>query len=148
MFEEKNYCPSTNTTQCSEPVTPQTVEIDSCTDFISTSLDDLTPVSQGRIISLNVKLKNVCPQKRTAVAVMLTELDQNNVEYNRGLKTILVDAHSRPSCNDIQLECIYFAVPEELSLAEDCDGSGTTCSERHFRVRAFAHYVDITFDED
>ena len=33
--------------------------------------------SLGRILQLDVTVKNVCPNKRVALAVILTEVDQN-----------------------------------------------------------------------
>ena len=40
--------------------------------------------SQGRILQLDLTLKQVCPGKRVALAVILTEVDDNGQEHAGG----------------------------------------------------------------
>ena len=80
---------------------PVDVTIDSCEDSIVMDLGDTYRESQGRIVQLTVNIKNVCPQKRVALAVVLTEVDANGTEYPRGMKTITVPAHNAPTCRDV-----------------------------------------------
>ena len=73
--------------------------------------------SQGRILQLNFNLKNVCPGKRTVLGIILNELDPQGNEYQRGMKTVTVPAHSGPSCRDVLVKCVKFVLPEALSDA-------------------------------
>ena len=105
-------------------------------------LGDVFLESQGRIVQLNLTLKNVCPNKRVALGVVLTEVDDNGTEYPRGLKTFAIPAHSRPSCQDILVKCIKFVLPEELNVS----GNTTAmCNARNLKVRVIAHNIDTDF---
>ena len=55
----------------------------------------------GRLVQLDVTLRNVCPNKRGALAAILTEVDNAGMEYKRGLKTMVVPAHNRDTCRDV-----------------------------------------------
>lgn len=77
------------------------------------------------------------------MAVVLTELDDNNNEYKRGMKALTIPAHNHPSCRDIQVKCIKFVLPEDISLAGD---STSICPKRRFKARVIHHYIDNDFD--
>ena len=53
--------------------------------------------SQGRILQLDLTLKQVCPGKRGALAVILTEVDENGQEHARGMKTVTIPATISPT---------------------------------------------------
>lgn len=122
---------------------PVDVAIDGCEDSIVMDLGDTYLESQGRIVQLNVNIKNVCPHKRVALAVVLTEVDANGTEYPRGMKTITVPAHNAPTCRDVLVKCIKFVLPEDL------DVSGGTplamCNSRSLKARLIAHNIDTDF---
>lgn len=103
---------------------------------------DLALASLGRIVQVDVTLRNVCPRKRVALAALLYEVDTNGEEHKRGLKTITVPAHTRENCRDVVVRCIRFVVPEDL----DPDTSDSICGKRHFQARFIAHYIDHDFD--
>ena len=69
-------------------------------------LGDVYLESQGRIIQMDVTIKNVCPGKRVALAAILTEVDQDGIEHQRGMKSITIPAHSFPVCRDVLVKCI------------------------------------------
>ena len=46
-----------------------------CSDAVVVDLGDTYLESQGRILQLNTTIKHVCPGKRVALAVILTEVD-------------------------------------------------------------------------
>ena len=86
----------------------------------------------GRMVYLNVTLQSVCPTKRLAVAVQLTEVDPCGRELPRGTRFFTVPAQGGTVCRDLVLRCIRFVVPEEGSL----------CRSRCFRARIMANYLD------
>lgn len=61
---------------CPEPVE---VELTGCEDFVEFNAGDLALEDTGRILQLDINLLNVCPFRRVALAVVLTELDDNDV---------------------------------------------------------------------
>ncbi|MBB5264288.1 hypothetical protein HNP82_001399 [Catenibacillus scindens] len=62
--------------------------MEGCQDSLKLDLGDVYLESQGRIVQFDLTLKNICPGKRTALAVILTEIDTSGNEQQRGLKTI------------------------------------------------------------
>ena len=124
---------------------PATVDltVDGCTDTVEFDAGDLLMNSLGRIVQLDVTIRNVCPNRRVALAVMLNELDEFDAEHKRGLKTLIIPAHTRDGCRDVTVNCIKFVLPEDLDLSVD---SATICNERRFRARFIANYVDYDFE--
>lgn len=120
---------------------PVDFSIGSWQDSIVYNVGDISLESQGRILQLNFNLKNVCPGKRTALGIILNELDPQGNEYQRGMKTVTVPAHSGPSCRDVLVKCVKFVLPEDLNVS----GGRSLCSTRNFRVRVIAHSIDNDF---
>ena len=123
---------------------PVDVEFKGCEDTIEYDAGELNLESLGRIVQLDITLRRVCPNKRVALAVILTEVDDEGNEYKRGLKTITVPAHNRATCQDVTVRCVKFVLPEDLSVAESADGS--MCGGRSFKARFIAHYIDNEFE--
>lgn len=118
------------------------VSLQGCEDEIEFDAGDVLLESLGRIIKLDVTIPNVCPGRRVALAVILTEVDEEDNEFRRGMKTLVIPAHDAASCRDITVRCIRFVLPEEL------DESGSTdrlCDQRRFRARFLANYIDAGF---
>ena len=127
---------------CPEPIEGS---VEGCSDTVEFDAGDICMQSLGRIVELSVTLRNVCPNKRVALAVLLHEVDAYGDEHKRGLKTMTVPAHTRQGCRDVTVRCIRFVLPEDL----DVSGSDTAlCNERKFRARFIAHYIDNDFDCD
>ncbi len=122
---------------------PKDLSVDGCSDSVVVDMGDTYLQSLGRIVQLDVTIKNVCPGKRTALAVVLTEVDESGMEYQRGMKAMTIPAHNFPTCRDILVKCIKFVVPEDL----DVSGGGTQrlCNERNFRARFIAHNIDTDY---
>lgn len=120
-----------------EQNTSEVVSIGGCSDTVSCSMANVQPAAQGRMIEIGVRVRRVCPGKRTALGILLHELDENDAEYLRGMKTMTLPAHNESSCRDIVVEGMQFVLPEDVSLS--CDGS---CGERRFRIRTHVHYMD------
>lgn len=92
----------------------------------------------GRILSLGVRLKNICPGRRIALGVIVTEIIAG-IEYSRGFKAITVAAQQAPDsglCTKVIVKPIIFVFPEDVGPTPHI------CSERLFRVRLIAHYMD------
>ena len=125
---------------CPEPVD---LSVDGCADSVLVDMGDVQLESLGRIIQMDVTIKNVCPGKRVALAAILTEVDENGMEYQRGMKTFAIPAHNAPSCRDVLVKCIKFVVPEALSVADE--EIGAMCSPRQFKARFIAHNIDTDY---
>ena len=123
--------------KCPEPVD---VDVAGCQDSVLVDLGDVYLESQGRIIQMDVTIQNVCPGKRVALAAILTEVDQNGMEYQRGMKAFTIPAHSFPVCRDVLVKCVRFVVPEDLSVS-----GGTACSPRKFKARFLANQIDTDY---
>lgn len=122
---------------------PVNLEVEGCADAVLVDAGNTDLESQGRIIQLDVTIKNVCPGKRVALAAILTEVDENGTEYQRGMKAMTIPAHDEPSCRDVLVKCIKFVVPEDL----DVSGASTQamCNSRNFKARFIAHTIDTDF---
>lgn len=135
--------------ECENVITPEScptpidVTVDGCEDTIEFDAGDFGMESIGRILQLDITLKNICPQKRVALAVLLNEVDSVGIEHKRGMKTMTIPAHTRENCQDVIVRCIKFVLPEDLNV------SGTTdsiCNTRRFKARFIAHYIDNDFE--
>lgn len=125
---------------CPQPVN---IRIEGCEDAVVFDAGELDLSSLGRVLQVDVMLRHVCPHKRVALAVVLTEVDDKGVEYKRGLKTMTVPAHSRSTCQDVVVRCIKFVLPETLDTTRTPD---SICEKRNFKLRLIAHYIDSDFD--
>lgn len=123
--------------KCPEPVE---LTVEGCQDSVLVDLGDVSLASQGRIIQVDVTIKNVCPGKRVALAAILTEVDQDGMEYQRGMKAMTIPAHSAPVCRDVLVKCMKFVVPEDLSVS-----GGAMCSPRKWKVRFLANNIDTDY---
>lgn len=133
-------CENTITEKCPQPID---ITIGGCEDTLEFDAGDLLMDSLGRILQLDVTLKNICPNRRVAFAAIVTEVDDKCNEHKRGMKTIVIPAHSGSTCQDVTVRCIKFVLPEEL----DVRGSTTAlCDERKFKVRLLANYIDNDFE--
>ncbi|MGM9682106.1 MAG: VWA domain-containing protein, partial [Eubacteriales bacterium] len=130
------------TTQPEPCPTPVDVTIDGCRDSLEFNAGEIGMQSLGRILQLDVKLKNVCPHKRVALAVLLDEVDEHGNEYKRGMKVMTIPAHNKSSCHDITVRCIKFVLPEDLDVSGSTD---SICNKRKFKASFIAHYVDNDF---
>lgn len=119
---------------------PRNLTVEGCLDAVLIDMGNVSLESQGRIIQMDVTIKNVCPGKQVALAAILTEVDQNGMEHQRGMKAMTIPAHSFPTCRDVRVKCIKFVVPEDLSVS-----GGAMCSARNFKARFIAHNIDTDY---
>lgn len=132
-------CGTVITEPCPEPVA---ITVSGCNETVEIDAGDIVLGSLGRIVQLDVTLQNVCPNKRVALAVMLTETDAEGNEYQRGMKTLVIPAQGFESCRDVTVRCIKFVLPEELDASEP---DGVFCNTRTFNARILANYIDAGF---
>ncbi len=118
------------------------ITLQGCEDEIEFDAGDVLLEALGRILKLDVTIPGVCPGRQVALAVILTELDDEDNEFRRGMKTLVIPAHDAPSCRDITVRCIRFVLPEELDVSGD---ETRLCDQRRFRVRFVANYIDAGF---
>ena len=118
---------------------PMAVTAEHCKDAVQATVPDAQILSLGRLVQLDVVLKNICPGKRVSATVLLTETDAAGMEQTRAMKHILLPAQTGTACADVTLRCIQFSVPEALDLTGQPD---SICNERKFNVRVIANYVD------
>lgn len=111
-------------------------------DTVEFDAGEIGMESLGRILQLDVTVKNVCPNKRVALAVILTEVDEHGTEYKRGMKTMTIPAHTGSGCHDVMVRCIKFVLPENLDVSGSTD---SMCNRRNFKARMIAHYIDDGF---
>lgn len=119
-----------------EGTVSEVIAIEDCSDTVSCSILNVSP-NRGRMIEIGVRVRRVCPGRRTALGILLYELDGSGVEQLRGMRAMTIPAHSEPSCRDVVVEGIRFVLPEDVASA----GNGS-CGKRRFRVRIHAHYID------
>ncbi len=122
---------------------PVNFSMDSCQDSMTLDLGDTYLESQGRIVQFDLTLKNICPGKRTALAVFLTETDPAGNQLQRGMKAMTIPAHNAPGCRDLHVKCIKFILPEDTDTL--AAAAPTMCRRRNFQVRFFAHSIDTDF---
>ena len=112
------------------------ITLEGCQDYVIYDAGELPLSDTGRILNMEVSLLAVCPGKRVALAVILTEEDPEGMLLPRGMKTFTIPAHSLPQCSDVHVTCIHFVLPEsETSL----------CQPRTLRAQFMAHYIDYDY---
>lgn len=124
---------------CPKPID---IAVGGCEDTVYYDLGDVYLESTGRILQLDLTLKNVCPKKRVALCVMLDEVDSEGNEYKRGMKTFTIPAHYFKICKDIEIRCIRFILPDDISVA----ARASMCCSRSFRAKVMANYIDYSFE--
>ena len=122
--------------------TATSFQVDGCADSTVINGNDTTIKDLGRIVQVDVPIKNVCPNKRLAVGVILTEIDSGNIEHNRGMKTLLIPPIESTKCENIIIKCVSFVVPEALDTTGNVDA---LCNSRDFKARVLVNYVDTDF---
>lgn len=144
-----NFPDPTVTVSCDVVVNPENcptpidLAVEGCSDSIVIDMGNAYLESLGRIVQMDVTVKNVCPGKRTALAVVLTEVDEHGMEYQRGMKAMTIPAHNHPTCRDILVKCIKFVLPEDLDVSSGIPQA--ICNRRNFKARFIAHYIDTDY---
>ena len=124
---------------CPEPVD---LTVTGCDGTIVFDAGELTMESLGRIVEVDVTLRNVCPNRRVALAAILTEVDDEGDEHERGMKIMTIPAHTAERCRDVAVRCIKFILPQNL---DGCGEPVAMCQPRDLRVRVLSHYNDGVF---
>ena len=118
------------------------VTSDPCSDLIVLDAGQITMENLGRILETNITIKNVCPNRDVALAIIVSELDATGNSYSRGMKTMLIPAHTGTTCRDVEIKCIKFVLPEALDITGD---PTSLCNERKFKVNYIVNYIDTDY---
>lgn len=118
------------------------IPVSGCEELVEFDAGDLELSALGRIVELNVTLDRVCPGRRVALAAILSEVDSNGEEHQRGMKIFTIPAHSGAQCRNVAVRCIRFVLPELEEASGECT---CTCRDKELRVRFLANYVDSGF---
>lgn len=110
------------------------VYYEACDEHQPCHLGETEMITTGRLMDVDLTLKNVCPGRRVALGVTVHERDSQGREYARGFKAVTVPAHQQKTCADVDAPTLRFILPEDLRTEN--------CGRRHFIVRATTHYVD------
>ena len=105
-------------------------------DSLGVDAGEIALDSVGRILQVDVTVKDVCPDRRVSLAMILTEVDDKGEKETKGVKVLTIPAHQEMGCRDVLVRCVRFAEPE--------DGANL-CATRKFQVQTFAHYMDSDF---
>ena len=122
---------------------PVDITVSGCEDTVKIDAGDISMGSLGRIVQLDVTLKNVCPGKRVALAVLLNEIDPCCEPQKRGIKFFTIPAHTGTTCRDITVRCIRFVLPEELDPSGEPE---VMCNSRNLQAQFIANYIDNDFE--
>ncbi len=114
------------------------VRFRNCDEVKGTQLAAMEPERGGKVLYVDMTLRNVCPCRRVAVGYHVSELDDAGGEHSRGFKTLTVAPHYNSRACDVQVPRVRFLLPEMGSGEEGCRSDGS----RRFIVRAEAHYAD------
>ena len=133
-------CGVPQTEGCPEPVD---VAMTGCQDVMVVDLGDTFLQSQGRILQLSVRIRDVCPDRRVALAMIVHEVDENGLEHPRGMKAMTIPAHTNTTCQDLAVNCVKFILPEDLDVSGGT--SVAMCNQRNLKVRVLAHYIDTDY---
>ena len=116
---------------------PKEIWLDHCKDFIEVNAGDVYLHSQGRLLEIETTIKHVCPDKRVALAIAVSEEDEYKKEHSLGTKFLTIPAHHEKECKDIHVKCIPFVLPEE-----NCRCDMGMCQNRKIKIRVFANTID------
>lgn len=116
--------------------------VEGCSDALVFTEGEVLLSSLGRIVETDVTIRNVCPGKRVALALLLYEVTDEGLELSRGVKTMEIPAHDEESCRDVIVQCVKFVLPETLDTAGT---PNAICDERNLHLKAIAHYIDTDF---
>ena len=102
--------------------------------LLSCDLGGLEPSRDGQILQCRLRLTDILPERRVAVAASVAERDGQGREHPRGVRTAVVPPHHGEGPRDLAVPPLRFILPGELDLG---DGG-----PRRLTVRAEAHYID------
>ncbi len=115
------------------------VYFEPCEETKAVTLTEGSVDGTGRTLDISMTLRGVCPSKRVAVGITITEVDNIGNEYPRGFRAVTLPAHSGSGCCDIAVPVTRFILPDDVRV----DGGTGLCSgRRHFVVRTACHYAD------
>lgn len=104
--------------------------VDGCCEQVNRDLGLINIANLGQIINVSLTLRNVCPNRKIAIAITLVEIDQCCREHQRAFRVFEIQTPSTP-CGNLRVNNLRFAIPVENS-----------CQKRRFRFLITANYSD------
>lgn len=114
------------------------VYFETCEECKTVNLADCTVDGSGRELNVTMTLRNVCPGKRIAVGVTVTEMDSAGNEHPRGFRAITLPARGGSAPCDVTMPVTRFVLPEDSRADGSCGCGG----RRHFVIRTNSQYLD------
>lgn len=116
-------------------VTSHDIYIEKCDDVKFCDLGKVEIDKTGKILFLSVTVKDVCPNKKAALGIMLSEVDKFGCKYPRGFKTCVVYNYNPKISMDIKVSEICFVLPDSVSVG--------IFGKRHFVANVVVNYLDV-----
>lgn len=104
--------------------------VEGCCEQVNRDLGSINIANLGQIINVSLTLRNVCPNRKIAVAITLVEIDQCCHEHQRAFRVFEIQTPST-SCGNLRVNDLRFAIPVE-----------NACQKRRFRFLVTANYSD------
>ncbi len=125
---------------------PETISfrIDSNQSQVSYDLGHFDVQHFGTILECSLTLRQVCPNHRTALALILTETDHTGATQPRGFQTFTIPAHNQQCPQDIVCNHIRFILPA-LPVTDE---TAQNCQPRNLHMQILAHHIDTGFSCD
>lgn len=137
----KDYENNNEVKKCDyKPCYKHDIYFEGCDNIKNCNLGSRFVDEQGKILDLSLTLKDVCPLKRTAVAIALYEIGSCHSKQLIALKVKTIPASGGTERQDVCLEDIRFVIPDDIDTSTD--------GRRRFSVEVSANYIDVVSSDN
>lgn len=123
-----------------KPCYKHDIYFEGCDNIKSCDLGSKFVDEQGKILDLALTLRDVCPLKRTAVAIALYEIGSCHSKKLISLKVKTIPASGGTERKDICVDNIRFVIPDDIDTS--------TNDRRRFFVEVSANYIDVVSSDN
>ena len=120
--------------------TPVDLTVAGCQDSVVVDLGDVNLTPKGELSRWMSPSPMSALGSEWHLLPFSTEVDEDGMEHQRGMKAMTIPAHNSSVCRDILVKCIKFVVPDDLDVTRN-----PTCSARKFKVRFLANNIDTDY---
>ena len=137
----KDYDNDNEVKKCDcKPCYKHDIYFEACDNIKSCNLGSRFVDDQGKILDLSLTLRDVCPLKRTAVAIALYEIGSCHSKQLIALKVKTIPASGATERQDICVDNIRFVIPDDTDTSTD--------GRRRFSVEVSANYIDVVSSDN